>query len=80
MPPTEIIEQEGAREFRALLDRMQWEPEAFARAAKIKVRTAHLMHAGRRPVPAPLMGWLRSMVEQAEALPPSPVESYGDGE
>jgi hypothetical protein len=73
MPPTEA-DSEGVREFRALLDRLQWPPQAFARAASIKTRTARAMHEGRQKVPPPLMRWLRSMVEQAETLPPAPDE------
>jgi hypothetical protein len=60
------------REFRRHLERLQWNCLAFARAANIKVRTAGEMYRGERPVPDGLMGWLRSMVETADQLPPPP--------
>lgn len=81
MPLTEAEpDHEGAREFRALLTRLQWTPQAFARAAKIKTRSAVTMHEGRQGVPPRLMDWLREMVRVADAIPPPPVVSYGDGE
>ena len=78
----QIDQTEGgdAREFRAHLARLQWDCIAFARAARIKVRTAGEMYRGERPVPDTIMGWLRSMVETADTLPPPPSATGGIGD
>jgi hypothetical protein len=79
MQQIDQTEVEGAREFRAHLCRLQWDVSAFARAARIKVRTAAAMHRGDRAVPPPLMRWLESMVEAADQLPPPPATT-GDSD
>jgi len=71
MPQTDDL-PEGAREFRALLGVMQWDTLAFARAARIKARSAAAMWRGEREVPHPLMTWLRAVVACATQLPPPP--------
>lgn len=63
---------DSARAFRAHLCRLQWDIPAFARAARIKQRSAAAMYRGERDVPPPLMRWLESMVEAADQLPPPP--------
>lgn len=74
MQQIDRTEVEDAREkFRAHLCRLQWDVPAFARAARIKTRTAAAMHRGERAVPPRLMRWLESMVKAADQLPPPPV-------
>ena len=63
---------DSARAFRAHLIRLQWDTRAFARAARIKVRTAGEIYRGEREIPPRLMRWLESMVEAADQLPPPP--------
>jgi hypothetical protein len=71
-PIDQTIAPDAVREFRRHLERLQWDTNAFARAARIKVRSAGEMYRGERAVPDKLMGWLRSMVATADALPPPP--------
>jgi hypothetical protein len=72
MLPTEAVAPDALREFRSHLARLEWDCHAFARAARIKHRTATAMCRGERPVPDNLMNWLRSMVATADQLPPPP--------
>lgn len=60
---------EQCLEFRRLLDRLAWDASGFAKAAKIRVRSANGMWRGDREVPDRIMSWLRSMVATAETLP-----------
>lgn len=73
MPPTDEMTVAGdTRDFRAHLQRLEWDTPAFARAARIKARTAAAIYRGERAVPPRLMRWLESMVATAEQLPPPP--------
>lgn len=56
-------------DFRDLLGRLQWDVPRFARAAHIRSGNAAAMFRGDRPVPEPLMTWLRDMVQCADQLP-----------
>jgi hypothetical protein len=64
-----------AREFRAHLAVLQWDTVKFARAARIKNRSATAMWDGERGVPVRLMNWLRSMVDTMADVPAPPDES-----
>lgn len=63
---------DAVREFRRHLDRLQWDTVRFARAAKIKPRSAAAMWRGEARVPDKLMTWLREMADSADHLPPPP--------
>ena len=59
-------------EFRKHLQRLSWDPGDFARAAKIKPRTATIIYRGEQRCPDSLMAWLRHMATCADQVPQAP--------
>lgn len=65
-------EPDRSMEFRHLLGRLQWDTQAFARAARIKARAAAEMWHAERDCPEQLMEWLRRLVGAVDQVPPPP--------